>query len=409
MGTGHMAIYQAIVREHAPAFANPLTWHVNGKRGHLHAYANCAKLRRNGVLTISLGLRDAITDRIVCQECLNWGSLDDAQRETFTLARTLIDASNRAELNLGSIFPGRHAIAVARNHHFRKALAKNVRCETGLHGMENWFNRVVTGIEESIPNLPTEDMVSDDCIKAAAPRVLCRRFMSDELDPGFWGGSEVMSITGGKTSRYSPYQQNEAPLTFFTKVWLDKLSEGLTPQEATNLLLGNGEIVNMLAVPDKAQLERCAVVLDMVAGESLWEFTERNWQTQVLTALNTAAAAMTLRYERLIAPVQPVLIGNQTQGVSLLRSQVSGDNIENVVASLQDITGNNERSVTICHPTVANFLHGRGHYGSWNDPIKLTEIPGVDVLETVVALWDPRNRYSAYEKLDDALVAAWSL
>lgn len=408
MGTSHMAIYQAIVREHAPAFVNPLTWYINGKRGHLHAYANCAKLRRHGVLTISLGLRDAITDRIVCEECLSWGSLDNEQRETFTLARILIDASNRAEYNLGSIFPGRHAIAVARNHHFRKTLATSVRCETSLHGMENWLNRVVTGIEESIPDLPAEDMVNDDCVKAAAPRVLHRRFTSDELDLGFWGGSEVMRIAGG-TTIVPAYRQNEVPLSFFTKVWLDKLSEGLTPQEATNLLLGNGELVNLLSVPDKAQLERCAVVLDMVAGESLWKFTERNWQTQILTALATAAAAMTLRYEQLIAPMQPVLIGNQTHGVSSLRSQVSGDNVENVIASLQDIIGNNERSVIICHPTVANFLRGRGHYGSWTDPISLTEIPEVDVLETVVALWDPRNRYSAYEKLDDALVAARSL
>lgn len=409
MGTAHMHVYRALVREHAPAFINPLTWYANGKRGHLHAHGSCSKLRRHGVLTISLGLRDAITDHTVCEECLNHGNLDNDQRETFSLARTLLETSRRAELNLGALLPGRNAVAAARNHHFRRNLVAHVRSERNLHGLEDWFNRVVTGIEESIPEPPAADLLHDDCVKTAAPRVLYRRFANDELDQGFWGGAEVIALAGGTKSSYSSYRQNEAPLPFFTKTWIDKLSEGLTPAEANDLLLGNGEFVNLLAVPDKTQLERCAIVLDMVKGESLWSFTERNWKTQILAALNAAAAAMTLRYEQLVAPAKPVLIGHGSQGITALRGQVSSDTIENVVAGLGDLVGNAERTVMICHPLIAEFLHGRSSYGSWTEPIRLTETPGTDVLETAVALWEPRNRYSAYENLESALEAAKAL
>lgn len=407
MGTAHMHVYQALVREHAPAFTRPLTWYANGKRGHLHSYGSCSKLRRHGVITITLGLRDALADRTVCDECLNYGHLDSEQLGTFLLARTLLDVSRRAELNLGSILPGRTAIAAARNHHFRKMLVEQLRSEKDLHGLECWFNRVVDGIEESIPELPAKELLEEDCVKTAAPRVLYRRFANSELDHRFWGGHEIVTLAGGTTNNYSSYRQNEAPLLFFTKTWLDKLSEGLTPQEATELLLGNnGEILNLLAAPDKTQLERCAVVLDMIEGESLWMFTERNWRTQILDALRTAAVAMTLTYEQLIAPAAPVLIGHGGHGIASVRGQVSSDTVEHVVAGLLHLVGNTERTVAVCHPVVADFLHGRSSYGSWTEPVKLEQMPGVDELETAVALWEPRNRYSAYEKLNDAFEAA---
>lgn len=410
MGTAHIQIYQALVREHAPAFTSPLTWYANGKRGHLHAYGSCSKLRRHGVITITLGLRDAFADRTVCTECLNYGNLDSEQRETFALARTLIDTSRRGELNLGSILPGRTAIAAARNYHFRKLLAEQLRSEKNLHGLEHWFNRVVNGIEESIPELPAADLLDDDCVKAAAPRVLYRRFANNELGPGFWGGSQIVALAGGAENNYSSYRQNDAPLLVFTKTWIDKLSEGLAPREATELLLGNnGDILNLVTTPGKTQLERCAVVLDMVEGESLWEFTERNWRTQILDALRTAAEAMTLRYEQLIAPADPVLIGHSSHGIASVRGQVSSDTIEHVVASLLHLVGNTERTVAVCHPVVADFLHGRSNYGSWTEPIKLMEVPETDMLETAVALWEPRNRYSAYENLESALEAAKAL
>lgn len=410
MGTAHMHVYQALVREHAPAFTSPLTWYANGKRGHLHSYGSCNKLRRHGVITITLGLRDALADRTVCTECLNYGNLDSEQRETFNLAKTLLDVSRRAEINLGSILPGRTAIAAARNHHYRKGLVRLLRGEKTLHGLESWFNRVVDGIEESIPEPPAQDLLEDDCVKTAAPRVLYRRFANSELDHRFWGGEAIVALAGHSTSSYSSYRQNEAPLLFFTKTWLEKLSEGLAPQEATELLLGNnGEILNLLAAPDKMQLERCAVILDMVEGESLWAFTERNWRTQILDALRTAAEAMTLRYEQLIAPATPVLIGHENQGIASVRGQVNSDTVENVVAGLLHLVGNTERTVAVCHPVVADFLHGKSRYGSWTEPIKLTDVPGVDILETAVALWEPRNRYSAYEKLGSALEAAKAL
>jgi len=409
MGTTYplaMHVYQALLREHAPAFVNPLTWYANGKRGHLHAYSSCGKLRRHGVLTMPLGLRDALTNHTVCTECLNYGALDNDQRDTFNLAKTLIDASRRAELNLGALLPGRSVIAAARNHYYRKNLLAHVRAERALHGLENWFNRVVNGIEESTPELPAAESLQDDCIKTAAPRVLHRRFANDELDQGFWGGANVIGVAGGTKNPYASYRQNEAPLAFFTKTWIEKLTEGLTPAEATDLLLGNGEILNLLAVPDKTQLERCAIVLDMVEGESLWSFAERNWKTQILGALKVAANAMTLRYEQIIAPAQPVLIGHATQGITALRAQVSSDDVSNVVAGLGNLVGNSERTVMVCHPVIADFLRGRGAYGSWTEPIKLTEIPGTDVLETAVALWEPRDRYSTYEKLENAFEAA---
>lgn len=409
MGTAIVNICQAIVREHAPAFSSPLTWYVNGKRGHLHAFNGCDKLRRHGVLTITLGLRDALADRTVCEECLNHGGFTNDQRATITLARTLIEVTNRATLNFGSIFPGRNAIAAARNHHFRKTLTASLRNERSLHGMENWFNSVLSAVEESTPDLPPSDLLQADCVKTAAPRVLQRLFHNDELDPGFWGGADVVAIAGGVKNSYSSYRQNEAPLSFFTKTWIEKLAEGLTPEEATDLLLGNGEIMNLMTVPDKTQLERCKIVLDIVDGESLWAFTERNWKTQILDALKVAADAMTLRYERLVAPADPVLIGNETHGIAALRNQVSSDNVEQVVAGLQDLVGNTERTVAVCHPLVASFLRGRTSYGPWTEPIRLTGTPGTDVLETVVALWEPRNRYSAYEKLGSALEAAETL
>jgi hypothetical protein len=172
------------------------------------------------------------------------------------------------------------------------------------------------------------------------------------------------------------------------------------------MIILNGDIVDLMASPDKDQLERCGIVLERIDGETLWRFTERNWKFQILDALRSVAAAMTARYEALIAPAPHVVIGNKTNGVDALRRQIVGDNVEHVVAGLQELVGNSERCLAICHPTVASLLHGDGRYGPWTEIIR-TPIPlSADVLETAVALWEPRDRYSAYENLSAAIEAA---
>ena len=404
-----LSIYRAIIREHAPAFAGPLTWYANGKRGHLHASGSCAKLRKHGVVTISLALRDAIEDHTVCGECLNYGAFTADQRETYRLATTLLDVTRRAEMNLGELAPGRTAIKAARNHLFRRSLVDSVRLDQHAYGLEHWVERVRSGIEESIPAMPPLEDLQDDCVKVAAPRVLFRRFSDSELDPEFWGGNEVIAVTGAATNGYPAYRNNETPLLFFTKAWLTKLQDGLTPQETNTLLLTDGAIVDLMATPDKQQLERCGIVVDMIEGETLWSFTERNWKTQILAALNVAAEAMTRHYEQLVAPKDPVLIGHQNHGTALLRSQACSDNGENAIGGLLDLVGDNEHSIALCHPTVAQYLRGKGHYGSWTEPVRVPGPLSREILETTVALWEPRNRYSAYEHLGAALEAARAL
>lgn len=405
-----LTIYRALVNENAPAFTGPITWHANGRRGHLHASSTCDKLRRGGNVRIDLDLRSALTDRKVCGECIGWGAYDQYQRDSVSIARTLLESLRNSEHAPQTSFKGRPAVTAAREHQYRSGIAANVRREQNLCGLDGWVQRVIDVIDGDTPPMPQIDALHEECILIAAPYVLQRQFSDFANDPGFWGGNEVLAILGSDQERsaYSSYRQ-KTPLVFFVGAWVEKLNEGLTPQEANSLLLGGGEIVNLLSDPDKQQLERCSVVLDRIDGETLWQFTARNWKAQTLEALSLAADVLASRHAALTAPAAPVLIGNGTQSPEAIRRQCIGTNVDQIVGSLQTLVGNSERTVAVCHPTVAQFLVGNHNYGSWSGPVTIDGAIADDELETTVALWEPRNRYSSYEKLSAAFEAARAL
>ena len=405
-------IYRALVNENAPAFQSALTWHSNGKRGHLHASPGCGKLRRHGVVTVNLDLRSALDGHTVCGDCLGHGPYPQEQRGAYNLARVLTAIEPQIGQDPGGTLQGYPAITAVRRGRLAEQLLDTLRAEQDLHGMDSWFERVRRAVEASIPEAPTREALDAELLRVVVPRLLQRKFVNGELDPGFWGGRENVSrLAGNPEERH--YHGNgrnaNTPIVFFTKTWLDKLSLGHTPEEASRLLLGNGEIVPLLGDPDKRQLERCMIVLDRVENENLWEFTQRNWQNQILDALRIAAEAMTVRYASMTAPSDNVLVGNSMNGIRSIRRQAVGNDVDGVVAALQHIVGNDERAVVLCHPTVAEYLAGRNSYGPWTQPVHLDETPSDDVLETAVALWEPRDRYSAYEKLPAAIDAARAL
>ncbi len=401
----HLNIYRLIARESAPAFSSPLNWYANGKRGHLHLSSSCGKLRSHGVLTFGIDLRTALTDRTVCTECLGYGQLSSEQRETVNLFRSVHDIARRSEAGVSRLTVTRPAIDAARNHLYRTVFLTQISQLHNRCGVDSWIAGIAAGIKDATPEHPDRGKLTEECLQLAAPHVLERIFNETPFDPVLWGGDKVIGTLGHDLQRIG-YGHQRSPLAFFAKVWFEKLREGLTPHQANALLLENGDIVDLMASPDKDQLERCGIVLERIDGETLWQFTERNWKFQILDALRSVAAAMTARYEALVAPAPHVVIGNRTHSVDALRRQIVGDNVEHVVAGLQELVGNSERCLAICHPTVASLLHGDGRYGPWTEIIR-TPIPlSADVLETAVALWEPRDRYSAYEKLSAAIEAA---
>jgi len=411
MGT-NLSVYRALVNERAPAFAGAMTWHANGKRGHLHASTSCSKLRKHGVVTVSLSLRTALDDHTVCESCIHHGHYDRDQRESFQLARTILDVERQTGQNPGDSYTRYPAIVAARTRRLAEALLDTLQREQDLHGLDRWFDRVRDRITDSMPAMPSRTELDAEILRVVVPRLLNRKFVHSELDPGFWGGRKIIEILGGDHEgrhAYSGHGRNTTPIAFFTRAWLDKLSEGHSPAEATKLLLANDAIFDLMSPPDQRQLEHCSVALDAVEGESLWQFAERTWRHQVLEALRVAAQAMTDRYETLTAPKDAVLIGSWTTGLRGMRRSAIGDNVENVVGGLQHLVGNDERVLAVCDPTVADFLVGRNSYGGWTQPVALDQMPTEDVLETAVTLWEPRNSYSSYEKLPAALTAARAL
>lgn len=401
-----LQLFSTIVREHAPSFLTPITWYSNGQRGHLHATDRCDKIRRHGVVTRDLRIAEALERHVVCPDCISYGRFTAEQNATIRAACILRDIeTNRGWQRQGS-FGGYPAIV---------NLGLRLHCETligevdGLadgHGLDRWVRRVGEQLANGMPLMPERDELDRQALLWAAPRVLLRLFQSGRLPGNFWGYGDTAGVLDVASARENSYRAQKSPLVAYTRTWLEQVANGLDPRAVTAKFLDDGDFIGLLETPDQQQMQRCEVVLQAEEDENLWAFAHRNWSHQVLESLREASVSMLACYDSLVSPAGKMVLANHSWGSKALRQQLVGGNYDTGLASTQETVGTRERSLIICHPTVAQYITLNQSYNQWSEPVPVDENTSTEVLETALALWEPRDSASIYHKFNAALAAA---
>jgi hypothetical protein len=405
--TDQLGLFTTIMRERAGSFLTPINWHSNGLRGHLHAGSQCAKLRRNGVQTRAILLVDALADHVVCADCISGGRFTPEQANTIRAARVLVDIERRKTWNRSGTYNGYPAIVALGTRIHLETLISSVNGLTEGHGLENWCERVIAQLDDETPAMPERFELDQQAVRWTAPRLLQRLLVAGKLPRGFWGtGGKANAVFDTSALQEYSYGIHKSPLGSFTKAWLDQVANGEDPREVTAKFLDDGAYIGLLGEPDQQQLQRCEVVLEPQADEKLWQFARRNWAHQTLEGLREAAANMGAYYDNCVAPANKMIMANHHWGVSALLLQLLSETRDTGLAGTQEALGTNERSLIICHPTIAKYIALTQGYNEWSEPIPVDEDTSNEVLETALALWEPRNPSSSYHGFGAAIAAA---
>lgn len=401
-----LPLFNAIVREHAPSFLTPITWYSNGQRGHLHATDRCDKIRRHGVVTRDLRIAEALEHHVVCSDCISYGRFTPEQNATIRVARSLRDIeTNRGWQRQGS-FGGYPAIVNLGLRLHYETLIGEVNGLGDGHGLDRWVRRVGEQLANGTPCMPERDELDRQALLWAAPRVLLRLFQAGKLPRYFWGHGNSAEILDVASAHESSYRIPKSPLVVYTRTWLEQVANGLDPRAVTAKFLDDGDFIGLLETPDQQQMQRCEVVLQAEKDESLWSFARRNWSHQVLEALREATVSMLACYDSLVAPAGKMVLANHSWGSMALRQQLVGGSYDTGLASTQETVGTHERSLILCHPTVAQYVTLTQSYNQWSEPLPVDDNTSTEVLETALALWEPRDNASIYHKFNAALAAA---
>lgn len=399
-------LFNAIVRERTSSFLTPITWYSNGQRGHLHATDRCDKIRRHGVVTRDLRIGEALERHVVCPDCISYGRFTPEQNATIRVARILHDIeANRGWQRQGSFSGYPDIVKLGSRLHCQTLIGEVDGIGDG-HGLDRWVKRVGEQLANGMPVMPERDELDRQALLWAAPRVLLRLFQSGKLPGNFWGHGNSVRILDVASAREHSYRAQKDPLIVYTRAWLEQVANGLDPRTVTAKFLDDDSFVGALETPDQQQLQRCAVVLQAEQDESLWTFAHRNWSHQVLEALREASVNMLECYDSLVAPAGKMVLANHTWGSKALLQQLVSGNYDTGLASTQETVGTHERSLILCHPTVAQYIKLTQSYNQWSEPAPVDENTSTEVLETALALWEPRDSASIYHKFSAALAAA---
>jgi len=407
-----LELYAMIAAEDTPAFSAPTNWYSNGQRGHLHASRGCEKIRRKDVIVRAATLGQALTGHTVCPDCIAFSEWDDERRRVLRSARVI----HNVERSVG-------AYAAPRFHRETSGSLDDLRIRCAYErlsaqldqiegdvGLTGWEQRVRRRIDVAAPPPPSEEDLEAAALRAAIPRLLHKQLHGQS--PRFpWGGREALRLFGEPALRDFHGFGQVNPLVGCVNRWTVMVHNGDTPELATARILGDGGTLReILGEPTGPQLARCRASGQLLPTESVWDYASRTWQEEGRTALAYTCAELSATFHRLSAPQRPVLLANKQLSAAAMRRRAVNDGDEDVIAASQRCVGvhGQDRSVLICHPTVAAFLsYGDvGSYSSWEHPLEVDEVPDTEALETALTLWDPRGRGGVYETFSGALNSA---
>jgi hypothetical protein len=375
-------------------FKTPQTFYKNGERGHIHANRFCHKLNdSHRTVRVEFSLEAAATKR-QCKECFDRGVLDPQHElllRRFLAAETSIVTAERClESKRGITDPGATIVAIREGRDILSAI-KEAERDLAEAAIAKFHARLDEAERRNAVRL-TE---AAGRLTSWAAGSLLKSMVNDGVMT-IPGADPVTIRVFGLSPLTGRGRENQIEDVY--TAWCAHRNQGME-----RALERARETAAQAELHQPWQLG--FAVREHIADGNLQEQVEHAWRNEVTLRLQEQLIpAWESRYRELVNLEQPCVVG--ISGYSLNHDQ--SRTILSVNPTVEASGNGGVRVVTVVPEILARWL--TKYESRWNTTVDVVE-RGIEpeLLDAVLALWQPRDTEAEFHRLGDAIEAAATL